>query len=180
MPTTAWNKTKVPVGSDPYNLTSSLLDFAKSINVAVFVSSEAERNAIAWPTPNGSPQVGSAVIRTDLSGLKQTYDGSKWLGERRIIVAGATSVSPIDMFGTVSVNTDVNGAAAYTFPTPFPNAQFGAIINKTYQDEYGLASFQFDEDLSTKARVAFRCYDSSGQPLRSSAGVRVTYHAWGQ
>lgn len=179
MPTNAWNKTRVPVGSDPYSLTADLLALAKSINMPVLVGSEAERNAIAWPSGSG-PATGNSVIRTDLGGLKQTWDGSKWVGDLRIVIAGASSVSPVHMFGTVDVNTDPNGAAAFTLPTPFPAIQFGALINKVYQAGYGRASFEFDEELSTKERVAFRCYDSANQPLRNAPGVRVSYHSWGQ
>lgn len=70
MPQTRDNGMRVPVNSDPYNLTPDLADMADSANVVTVVSGSSARNALdTWE--------GRLVWRTDKSQL-EAYVGGSW------------------------------------------------------------------------------------------------------
>lgn len=125
------------------------------------------------------------VFRDDI-GVAQTWNGYNWEGDRQVSIEGAFTETPIDKYGVVTVRADSNGAAAWDFGEPFPNRILGATVEKVYQTTYGRASFEYDEGLSSRTRIAFRCFQADGTPLKAAnpgeylEGIRVSFHAWGE
>ncbi|AYN56836.1 minor tail protein [Arthrobacter phage Andrew] len=68
-----FNKTTVPVGSDPYALTADLKKLAEGLNVIIPVATVAERDALV-------PFEGMTVSRLDQKGQLDRYINGAWTG----------------------------------------------------------------------------------------------------
>ncbi|MDN5667045.1 MAG: hypothetical protein L0G87_01450 [Renibacterium salmoninarum] len=172
MPQTQDNGAITPVNSDAYNLAADLATMGKSLAVVTNVTSQAQRDGLA-------KFAGRTVRRLDLSGRLEWWNGLTWSTELRITIEGTTSSAPIMKTGTVTVASDGAGTAAIGFNEAFPNRCLGGVMTSVYTTSLGLVLFRFSEDLSNTGRLAFYCLDTSGNFLRNTSGIRLTFTAWG-
>lgn len=68
------NRATVPAGNDPWNLVPDLKKAVETAGLIIPVSSSADRDAL----PAAVKKAGCVVARTDLPGVTEIYDGSKW------------------------------------------------------------------------------------------------------
>ncbi|WP_461169261.1 hypothetical protein [Arthrobacter sp. Z1-15] len=128
-------------------------------------------------TPGAEVKLGSDVWRFESKGNGVWG----WGKEPRVVVTaeGATVTVPYLKTGTVTIASDANGAAAVRFASPFPARILGATFTQSTAPNLGLIHAVYDEQLSNSSRVAVFLYDRHGERLRNTAGVRMSFIAWG-
>ncbi|AYN58777.1 minor tail protein [Arthrobacter phage Polka] len=122
-----FNKTQVPVGSDPYALTADLKTLAEGLNVVIPVSSAAERDALP------DPYEGMTVTRLDRNGDFETYRGGAWPAEPEVEFFTFDQVTGWNAAGTVMLErkggrkvlsgilTLIRTAGAFSLGTSYAN-----------------------------------------------------------
>lgn len=193
MPTTRWNKGKVPVNADAYSLTSDLATEADTLNVVVPVASQTERDGLTPPSPG--KYAGMVVSRTDLPGAAlQTYDGTNWAtqqvpkvwattaraGSASGLLAGLQGGSFIPIFqtGTAIATTDSIGNMTVTFPQAFPNGVLAVIpVNGDNTAFTGAAAYYFT--LGGVTLTTFTANMNANGTSAVTRTVRIDYIAIG-
>jgi hypothetical protein len=105
------NKIKTITNSDAYNLAADLATFADSANVVIPVASQAERDALTL-------YAGLTVSRTDLGGVIEICDGTKWSkGLQHAEFTASTAPTVNTLWGPGPLSLDAANSTSYGFVT---------------------------------------------------------------
>lgn len=173
---TTWNKSTVSAGADPWNLVPDVKKALETANVAVVVSSDAERDAL---TPPGGKYPGMLVVRADVAGTPvERYDGTLWRRGLRVEI-GQGANDPTHASGVTTVTTNASGDATITFPVAFGSVLKSAnITDATDPANLGAVLLKLTYGSSDKTKITFRAYTTAGAALASQS-VAIAWAADG-
>lgn len=103
------------------------------------------------------------------------------LSDFRAFIDVAGAGTPAGLFvksGDVAVSTNASGDSNYTWPTPFPNQCYLAIVTDS-SPSLGMVVIKQTPATTDRTRVTFRCYGSNGAIL-ANVNMRVSVLAVGR